>query len=49
MKNYLKKTVKAIQNVIESGEEPVARIPRSRCTGGCGYLWICGGIWNRKT
>lgn len=48
MKTYLKKTVKAIQNVIESGEEPAARIPRSRCTGGCGYLWICGGIWNRR-
>ena len=48
MKTYLKNTVKAIHNVVKSGEEPAARIPRSRCTGGCGYLWICGGIWNRR-
>ncbi|HXG74115.1 MAG TPA: CRISPR-associated protein Cas4 [Candidatus Nitrosotenuis sp.] len=48
MKTYLKKAIRAIHNVVEGGEEPSARIPRSRCTGGCGYLWICGGIWNRK-
>jgi CRISPR-associated exonuclease Cas4 len=48
MKTYVKKTIRAIQNVIATGEEPVARIPRSRCSGGCGYLWICGGVWNRK-
>lgn len=49
MKTYLKKVIRAIHNVIESGEEPSARIPKSRCSGGCGYLWICGGIWNRKS
>jgi CRISPR-associated exonuclease Cas4 len=49
MKTYLKKVIMAIHNVIKSGEEPSARIPKSRCSGGCGYLWICGGIWNRKS
>lgn len=47
VKTYVKKVIRAIQNIIATGEEPIARIPRSRCSGGCGYLWICGGIWNR--
>jgi CRISPR/Cas system-associated exonuclease Cas4 (RecB family) len=48
MKTYLEKIIAATANIIESEEEPDARIPASRCSGGCGYLWICGGIWNRK-
>jgi CRISPR-associated exonuclease Cas4 len=48
MKTYLKKIIGATANIIESEEEPDARIPASRCSGGCGFLWICGGIWNRR-
>ena len=48
MKNYLKRTIMAIQNIVEKEEEPLEMVPASRCTGGCGYLWICGGIWNRS-
>jgi CRISPR-associated exonuclease Cas4 len=48
MKSYLRRSIKAIKNIVKSGEEPIARVPKSRCTGGCGYLWICGGICNRE-
>ena len=36
-----------IKSTIENEIEPMEEIPPNRCSGGCGYLWICGGIWTR--
>lgn len=47
MKRFLIKNIMSINNVISNEIEPHANIPRSKCSGGCGYLWICGGIWTR--
>lgn len=48
MKRFLIKNITSIHSVISKEIEPNANTPRSRCSGGCGYLWICGGIWNRR-
>lgn len=36
-----------IKFTIENEIEPMEEIPPNRCSGGCGYLWICGGVWTR--
>ncbi|MEX0569303.1 MAG: CRISPR-associated protein Cas4 [Candidatus Njordarchaeota archaeon] len=40
-KELLEEIIRKILDIIESEEEPKTRVPKSRCTGGCGYAWIC--------
>ena len=40
-KESLISIVEKILHMIENEEEPKVRTPKNRCTGGCGYAWIC--------
>lgn len=46
-KQNIHKIIVKIRSVIENEIEPMEEIPPNRCSGGCGYLWICGGVWAR--
>lgn len=40
-KELIERIIRKILNIIEKEEEPKTRTPKSKCTGGCGYAWIC--------
>ena len=41
MKEYLKKTINKIHNIIQQEQKPETKTAPQKCTGGCGYKWIC--------
>ena len=40
-KQYTKHIIKKILEVITTEKPPKTRTPKNKCTGGCGYRWIC--------
>lgn len=46
-KDYLRKVVGKLAVIVETQAEPEARAPPQRCSGGCVFLWICGGVLRR--
>ena len=43
-KEYTKHIIRKILQVITTEQPPKTRTPKNRCTGGCGYRWICQQI-----
>lgn len=41
MKAYLRRTIRRIREALARGEPPPIRVPESKCSGGCGFKWIC--------
>jgi CRISPR-associated exonuclease Cas4 len=41
MKSYLRRTIRRIWDALGKGEPPPIRVPRGKCSGGCGLKWIC--------
>jgi len=41
VKRYTKQLIKKIQELIVRQELPPVTVPISRCTGGCGFYWVC--------
>jgi len=40
-KEYVKKIIKEIREMIENEKCPRRKVNPKKCTGGCGYKWIC--------
>ncbi len=38
---YVEKIIKDIKRMLKEEKPPKARVSRRKCTGGCGYKWIC--------
>ncbi len=43
-KEQIKDIIQKILQMIKTEKPPNTRIPKNRCTGGCGYKWICKQI-----
>jgi len=43
MKEYVKRIIKEIREIERSGSPPRVRKDPERCSGGCGYGWVCKG------
>lgn len=41
MKAYLRRTIGRIREALAKGEPPPIRVPKAKCSGGCGLKWIC--------
>jgi len=41
MKSYVRRIVGHMWRMIEEGSLPPIRVSRAKCSGGCGYKWIC--------
>jgi len=40
-KNYVRKIIEKIKEMMKTEKPPKQRIHPRKCTGGCGYKWIC--------
>jgi len=41
MKRHVAKALQKMVKILEMGVPPKARVNPRKCTGGCGYKWIC--------
>jgi CRISPR-associated exonuclease Cas4 len=48
MKTYTRKIIEAVHTMIAQERPPLISVSPRKCTGGCGYKWICCvGTWDR--
>ena len=41
MKTHVKRILTQIEEIIQKEKPPPIRVAKEKCTGGCGYKWIC--------
>ncbi|MEM2365279.1 MAG: CRISPR-associated protein Cas4 [Candidatus Bathyarchaeia archaeon] len=41
MKAYVRRAIGRIWEALAKGEPPPIRVPKAKCSGGCGLKWIC--------
>lgn len=41
LKAFVKRLANDLWSMVKRGELPKVRVPLRRCSGGCGFLWVC--------
>lgn len=41
LKLFVKRLTRDMWNMVKRGELPKVRVPPHRCSGGCGFMWVC--------